>query len=527
MAVNGDLASREGELPERSITATLGLIFGVLGGVAVAFGVVLYALEPALLPLALGNLAFGVAGLIAYGITDRTSLRRAFRGRSTPLLLLEGIITLGVLAAIVVVNLLAASWKKEWDLTRDQLFTLRPQSMDVARRLDDPIEIYAFLQSSDPRVSSLEETLRLYAQHTDQLSLEVINPDRAAPELIESYELSAKSPKIVLQGPKRYTKIEEGTEAEITNALLKLLERPTRKIGYLTGHREPDPDAKRREDGFGEATAALRSEGYEVEPVGLERDLQGIEALVVVRPELELIEAELERIETFLKNGGRLVTLLEPLRTGGLEGPLAELGVDVGHNLVISPSPRARAAGFSEATGVIRDYEPHPITRPLKGQVTIFHQAQSISPILGASDVTTLIQTPQTSWAEVDPRRPPPFELDPEDEPGPIPLAVAVETDPFGRPGPRGPIRVVAFGDADFASNRMIASGANRDLFVNAVNWLLGEEDRVTIRPNERKGDRLPLTEMQHYGIMFFSVNLLPLLILGFGFSVWALRRRR
>jgi ABC-type uncharacterized transport system involved in gliding motility auxiliary subunit len=106
-------------------------------------------------------------------------------------------------------------------------------------------------------------------------------------------------------------------------------------------------------------------------------------------------------------------------------------------------------------------------------------------------------------------------------------LAVAVETDPFGRPGPRGPIRVVAFGDADFASNRMIALGANRDLFVNAVNWLLGEEDRVTIRPNERKGDRLPLTEMQHYGIMFFSVNLLPLLILGFGFSVWALRRRR
>lgn len=86
---------------------------------------------------------------------------------------------------------------------------------------------------------------------------------------------------------------------------------------------------------------------------------------------------------------------------------------------------------------------------------------------------------------------------------------------------------MVVIGDADFASNRFLPVGANRDLFVNACNWLLGEAERVTIRPRTRKGDRLAITQQQHYGIMFFSVNLLPLLISGLGFSVWALRRRQ
>ncbi|NJK90147.1 MAG: hypothetical protein HC923_12690 [Myxococcales bacterium] len=62
---------------------------------------------------------------------------------------------------------------------------------------------------------------------------------------------------------------------------------------------------------------------------------------------------------------------------------------------------------------------------------------------------------------------------------------------------------------------------------MNSAAWLLGSEERLTLRPKTRKGDRLPITEAQLYGIMFFSVNLLPLAIVAFGFSVFALRRRR
>ena len=59
------------------------------------------------------------------------------------------------------------------------------------------------------------------------------------------------------------------------------------------------------------------------------------------------------------------------------------------------------------------------------------------------------------------------------------------------------------------------------------MGWLAGEEARITIRPKQRGSSRIPLTEAQQYGIVFFSVNLLPLLIVGLGFSVWAIRRRK
>jgi ABC-type uncharacterized transport system involved in gliding motility auxiliary subunit len=62
---------------------------------------------------------------------------------------------------------------------------------------------------------------------------------------------------------------------------------------------------------------------------------------------------------------------------------------------------------------------------------------------------------------------------------------------------------------------------------VNAVSWLAGEESRIAIRPKSKGASRIPLTESQQFGIVFFSVNLMPLLIMGIGFSVWAVRRRK
>jgi ABC-type uncharacterized transport system involved in gliding motility auxiliary subunit len=112
--------------------------------------------------------------------------------------------------------------------------------------------------------------------------------------------------------------------------------------------------------------------------------------------------------------------------------------------------------------------------------------------------------------------------------PGPVPLAVAAskKTATAGKKI-SDEARLVVFGDSSFGSNRFIVIGGNKDLFLNTVSWLAGEEERIVLRPQEKRTSRLPLTEQQQYGIVFFSVNLLPLLIVGLGFSVWAVRRRK
>ena len=101
---------------------------------------------------------------------------------------------------------------------------------------------------------------------------------------------------------------------------------------------------------------------------------------------------------------------------------------------------------------------------------------------------------------------------------GSVPLAVAVEVEdpaairtktetalPEGSPVPAVPAasssplptkaggKVVVFGDADFASNQMIASGLNQDLLLNTVAWMVGEDDQISIRSNEASKGRLEM----------------------------------
>ncbi len=517
--------SDEGAAPPRSTAATAGLVLGVLGTTAIAFGLVLYLLEPRLLPLAVANGLFGAFGLVAYAVTNRPALGRAFRGRSAPLVALEVVMALGLLSLAVVANYAAAGLQKEWDLTRDRLFTLHPQSQQVAEGLTETITVYGFFASSDPRRGQLAELVRLYRQFTPLIETRLEDPDRASPQLLERFELDAKGPRIVVASSTRHVKIAETTEQALTNALVDLTERPIRTIGFVTGHRERSHTDAIEPRSIGSATRALHDDGYEVATVDLTNGAIESDLLIVASPARMLLDPEIEALDRYLDEGGRMLLLAEPGDEAGLDGLLEELGVVLGKNVIVDANPTAKSIGFNEDAPVVRAYEPHPITNPLRNQVTLFPRAQSVSPKLGQTSVTTMIRSSESSWAEADAKAAPPYELDEVDEPGPLPFVVAVE-----RTGPEArvaPTRAVVFGDVDFATNQFWGVGSNSDLFMNACNWLLGHEDRVTLRPKKREGDRLPVTEAQLYGIMFFSVNLLPLLIVGMGFSVWAVRRRQ
>ena len=43
--------------------------------------------------------------------------------------------------------------------------------------------------------------------------------------------------------------------------------------------------------------------------------------------------------------------------------------------------------------------------------------------------------------------------------------------------------RLVVFGNAGFANNQFIGQYFNRDLLLNTVSWLVGEEELISIRP--------------------------------------------
>ena len=527
------IRSAEGALAEKSTGQTVGLVAGVLGFTAIVFGFVLYALDPDVVDLAVANGIFGIFGVAAYAVTNRTSLVRVAGGRSTAFVLLEIGVVVGGLAIAAVANYYAAQNPKEWDLTRDGLYTLHEQSVRVAERLQQKVTIYGFFRPTESARSVLTQATDLYRMHTENLEVVFINPDSPPQDLVERFDLNSQSPRIVVAAENgQFAKLRAPTEEGMTNALIKVAEREPRKAYFLTGHQEPSIEDATGEEGYAAAASSLRNEGFEVEALSmLDREKLPKDAtlLIVGGAKSALFAHEVEVLKEWINRGGRVMILLEPGLEYGMDALFRPNGVRVGDDLVLEPNPAGRASGFGPESPVVQTFEPHPITNKLTGGAAIFYRARSLQPNVNLArlDVVTLVRTGPTSWGETS-YKDGEFERDERDVPGPVPIALAATRNVAAHPQKfADEARLVVFGDLHFINNRFLGMSANGDLFLNAANWLAGDEDRITIRPKPPTGDRLTVTQAELTGIMFFSVNLMPLLILGFGFSMWAIRRRK
>ena len=88
-------------------------------------------------------------------------------------------------------------------------------------------------------------------------------------------------------------------------------------------------------------------------------------------------------------------------------------------------------------------------------------------------------------------------------------------------------IRIVAVGSSTFAANFGAAQQAqNKDLFVNIANYLLQDEDFISIRPKDLNKGSIDLTQTTANLYLLFIAFIYPFMFLGGGVWFW-LRRRR
>jgi ABC-type uncharacterized transport system involved in gliding motility auxiliary subunit len=107
-----------------------------------------------------------------------------------------------------------------------------------------------------------------------------------------------------------------------------------------------------------------------------------------------------------------------------------------------------------------------------------------------------------------------------KDQRGPLSLGVAAERKEEGKGA-----RLVVIGDSDFATNQWVGLQRNGDLFYNTINWLSEEEALISIRPKSPENRRVNLTEAQQKGLMWFSLALLPGVVILSGVYIWWKRR--
>jgi hypothetical protein len=237
----------------------------------------------------------------------------------------------------------------------------------------------------------------------------------------------------------------------------------------------------------------------------------------------------LAALDAYLGRGGRLVALLEPGAAGGLEEVLGRWGIEPTGGVVVDPASADIDGCVPGLCPLVYAYATtHPIARRLDDtRMTFFRGARSFR--LRKPDVEDLLQVVAyasiRSWIEPDlgalSRSTPP-ERPPEETGDYHPLLVA------GR-YQRGEqeTRIVAIGDADFASNHDLRALYTLDLVMNAIHWAAAREPAITLRPKVAVSGSMQFPiPLQNTFTRFQSLGLLlPELLLIAAAIVWARTR--
>lgn len=458
------------------------------------------------------------------------------------------VFTVIVLAVCILLYSLAMRHNQRWDVTRGKRFTLAEQSVKLVQNLKEPLKVIGFFRLEDREREQFEDLLKQYAQHSDKLTYEVVDPDRQ-PARTQQYEVTAYNT-IVVAGSNKQEKLFRVEEAALTNAIVKVIRDTKKVIYFVSGHGEAAlTDTERA--GYSLAKQYLEEQNYVVHDIVLARqsDVPADAAvLVVAGPRQDFLEPEVHMLKAFVERGGRLLLMLDPETSPALLPFAKQYGLELSADVVIETNPLGRLIGGDYLMPVVMSYDQHPITKDLGNLMTIFPFVRSVQ-VAGQlpEGVTaqTLASTSTESWAETDlatlKAGQSAFDAN-TDRKGPISIA-AVATIPAAKPPapaapatpattegteklPERPARLVVFGDSEFASNNFFPSPGNGNLFLNTVSWLAEEDDLLAIRPRERgNSGPIMLTEAQAPWIFWIPVVFLPFGVLAIGIVVFFRRR--
>ena len=462
-----------------------------------------------------------------------TDMKQRLTSRQAKYGLNTAIYTLVALAIVVVANLIANRYVKQVDLTANQRYTLSPQTGQILNDLQSDVEFLYFDRRAN--FGNVEDRLAMYPTRARRVKVTYVDPDRerglAEQNNIRSYGT------LIVKAAERTEQVTTITEQDITNAVIKVLKGGPKKVYFLTGHGESDIDSMERL-GYSAAKMALTESNYTVETLSLlqapPRVPDDCSALIIAGSKNDFLEPEITAIKDFIMKGGRVFFLMHPHSPPTLVSLLAEFGADAKNTLAVDVSGIGRMFGADEFMPLVVQYEDHPITRDMTNIATLLPFAavvQTSDSGMPGAMFQPLGRTTEKSWAstEVDARE---FSFqEGRDIQGPVALfGAGTFTPPEAAQGaeaaaPATEGRFVVAGSESFPANNYFAFNGNRDLFVNAVNWLASDEDLISIRPKEMENRRVNLEPRDMAMIFYLVVIALPAIVVLSGLGVWWKRR--
>jgi hypothetical protein len=462
------------------------------------------------------------------------------------------------------VNYLVYRHDKQWDLTKGRRFSLSDQTTKVLSGLKDDVTVWYFQRRSELRAA--EERMERFTRAAPRLKVQYVDPV-ANPGRAQEFDARGPYPLLVVERGSRRERANNDGEQDVVNAIIKVTRDTAKTICFSegSGERSLSDGAER---GYSGAKAALEKNQYQTQSVLLAREPEvpsTCTVLVLASPERDLLPHVADAVRRYVAGGGKALVMTDPPVKQGqphLDALLADWKLAPGKDMVVDVSPMGQVFGTGPLTPIAAQYPYHEITKDFR-LMTAFHTARSLKAATdGPSGVSAqnLVETAPASWAETDLTLKEPIQMDagkdtrgpvslgavatvPVTTPSPAPAAspaadvaaspaaspAAASPSPSASPSEEAPPpkegRVVAFGDADFASNQLLSFEGNQDFFLNTVAWLAEDADLISVRPREPDDHRLFLSAQQQQTIWYTSRWLIPGAFVFAGIMSWWRRR--
>ena len=465
--------------------------------------------------------------------------------------------TVVVLAVVAMVNYLGSRYPYRRNLSSQTRLELSPRTFSILKSVTNEVKVTLYYDKEDGLYSSISALLNEYRainSHITVQTADYIRDATTAQQVKSAYKLSSAADKseknVVIFDCQGRTKIVPGSaladytleevnpkdrefrkklvafkgEMMFTSMLLGVTSPKPLNAYFLQGHGEHQVDSADEVSGYLKFAGILQQNYIRVatlsllgtNPVPADCNL-----LIIAGPTTTIPDAELEKVEKYLEEGGRLLALFSPLersRESGLERIVAHWGVSVDSGAVRDPDQSERGSDV-----VVSAFTRHPVVNPVLGsgiQLILPRPVRAAKPESREADapkVEEVAFTGEHSFISGNPQ-----------QTGRFPVMAVVEKGAVrGVVTERGTTRILVVGDSMLFGNGRIEKWANRDFANCAVNWLLDRTQLLEgLGPKPVTELRINMTQAQLQNVEWILLAALPGAVLLLGVLVWAGRRK-
>lgn len=315
--------------------------------------------------------------------------------------------TLSLIIILGIINFLAVRYLTPIDLTENQLFTVSSQTQKIVKNINEPVKVWLFVKSPNPRDKDL---LANYRRYNEKFEFEFVDPDtnlgltkQFNVNTLGDVYLEYRNKKQLVQTLIQFNTQEPLSEIKLTNAIEKIQRNYIPTIYFLQGHGEYSLEESDKDSIF-IAVNSLKNKGYNTKPLNLvmsSRIPDDANAIIIAGSQRKLFEQEVKALETYSDQGGNLLLLLNPNIETGLEPILEKWGVKLDNRVVIDGSGRGNLVGLGPVSPLINTYGNHPITKEFNNGISFYPLARPIDTIKVENiEATSLLIASEQMWAE-------------------------------------------------------------------------------------------------------------------------------